>query len=267
LKITTATLKEKKEKGEKITMLTAYGYPTARILDEADIDVVLVGDSLGMVVLGYETTIPVTLEDMLHHTKAVRRGVQHAMLVSDMPFMTYETDKSKAIENSGRLMKEGGAEGIKVEGGAEIAEIVSALVKANIPVMGHLGLTPQAIHRIGGYKVQGKTDESRQKIIADAKLLEDAGIFALVLECVPESLAEEITAKISVPTIGIGAGRKCDGQVLVTNDMLGMNAPGFQVPKFVKKYADLTPEIKKAVEKFRDEVKQGEYPDKKHTYE
>jgi len=267
LKITTATLRQKKEKGEKITMLTAYGYPVARILDEAEIDVILVGDSVGMVVLGYETTIPVTLEDMLHHTKAVRRGVKHAMLVSDMPFTTYETDKNKAIENAGRLMKEGGAEGVKVEGGGEIADIIRTLVKANIPVMGHLGLTPQAIHRLGGYKVQGRTDESRQKIIADAKILEDAGAFAIVLECVPEPLAAEVTTEVSVPTIGIGAGRKCDGQVLVTNDMLGMNAPGFVAPKFVKKYADLTPEIKKAVEKFRDEVKQGEYPDEKHTYE
>jgi len=208
-----------KKDGEKITMLTAYDYTMAKILDEAGIDILLVGDSLGMVMLGYENTLPVTLDEMLHHARAVGRGTENALLVADMPFLSYEIEAKEAVRNAGRLIKEAGAQAVKVEGGAEIAETIKALVAAKIPVMGHIGLTPQAIHQMGGYKVQGRNSEAAQKLLNDAKVLSKAGIFALVLECIPYQLAKEITGSVEVPTIGIGAGPHCDGQVLVIHDI------------------------------------------------
>lgn len=256
-KITTATLLEMKKRGEKITALTAYDAPTAKILNEAGIDIVLVGDSVGNVKLGYENTIPVTMDEMLHHIKAVKRGNSSAVLVADMPYLSYQLSVEEAKRNGGRMIKEGGAEAVKLEGGLEVANAVKALVDINIPVMGHLGLTPQAIHKVGGYKIQGKTESSAQKMITDAKVLEGAGVFAIVLECVPAELAKEITAKVSVPVIGIGAGPHCDGQILVIDDLLGLTDI---VPKFVKKYAAFRSQTAEAVKQFCQEVKQKKYP-------
>jgi len=264
-RVTTTKLARMKKDGEKITMLTAYDYTTAKILDEAGIDILLVGDSLGMVMLGYENTLPVTLDEMLHHARAVGRGTENALLVADMPFLSYEIEAKEAVRNAGRLIKEAGAQAVKVEGGAEIAETIKALVAAKIPVMGHIGLTPQAIHQMGGYKVQGRNSEAAQKLLNDAKVLSKAGIFALVLECIPYQLAKEITGSVEVPTIGIGAGPHCDGQVLVIHDILGLYEE--IRPKFVKRYRELGSQIKGAVTEFINEVREGEFPTLKESYE
>ena len=257
-KVTTSTLLEMKKNGEKIAALTAYDAPISKILNECGIDIVLVGDSVGNVKLGYENTIPVTIEEMLHHTKAVKRGNSSALLVADLPYLSYHFSVDEAKRNAGRLIKEGGAEAVKLEGGIEIANTVKALTDIHIPVMGHLGLTPQSIHQIGGYKMQGKSPKSAEKMVTDAKILEGAGVFAIVLECVPSDLALEITEKVSVPTIGIGAGRHSDGQILVSDDILGLTEEN--VPKFVKRYARLREEILKAVKNFKSEVKAKRYP-------
>jgi 3-methyl-2-oxobutanoate hydroxymethyltransferase len=254
-----------KTQGEKITVLTAYDYGMASILDESDIDIILVGDSLGNVVLGYENTIPVTMEDMLHHTKAVSRASQNALIVADMPFLSYQVSPEAALANAGRFLKEANAQAIKLEGGQEqVVETVHKITCAGIPVMAHLGLTPQSIHQLGGYKVQGKKEDAAEKMIRDAISLEEAGAFSLVLECVPEKLAADITRALSIPTIGIGAGVHCDGQVLVVNDMLGMYER--MTPKFVKKYANLNLEIKKAVKTYIEEVKHCTFPDNEHSF-
>ena len=257
-------IKKMKVQGEKITVLTAYDYGMASILDESDIDIILVGDSLGMVVLGYDTTLPVTMEDMLHHTKAVSRAAQNALIVADMPFLSYQISPATALANAGRFLQEANAQAVKLEGGREYAETVQKIVTAGIPVMAHLGLTPQSIHQIGVYKVQGKKEDAARKIIEEAKILEEAGAFSLVLECIPEGLASEITHSLTIPTIGIGAGVNCDGQVLVINDMLGIYERF--TPKHVKKYANLNLEIKKAVKTYIAEVKHGTFPDNEHSF-
>lgn len=257
-------IKKMKTQGEKITVLTAYDYGMAAILDESEIDILLVGDSLGMVVLGYESTLPVTMEDMLHHTQAVSRGTRQAMIVADMPFLSYQVSPESALANAGRFLKEADAQAVKLEGGREHAEIIHKMTYAGIPVMAHLGLTPQSIHQLGGYKVQGKKEDAAEKMLQDAIILEQAGAFSLVLECVPEKLAAEITAALSIPTIGIGAGIHCDGQVLVVNDMLGMY--GRMTPKFVKKYANLNIEIKNAVKRYIEDVKTSAFPDEEHSF-
>jgi len=263
-RITTATIRDMKQKGEKIAMLTAYDYPTALILDEAGVDILLVGDSLGMVVLGYDSTIPVTKEDMIHHTKAVARATKHAMVVADMPFMSYQVSLEDAMYNAGRLLQEAGAQGVKLEGGREVAELTRRITSAGIPVMAHLGLTPQSVHQIGGYKVQGKEDATAEKMVEDARMLEEAGAFSIVLECVPATLAKLITQSLSIPTIGIGAGIDCDGQVLVIHDVLGM----FEkfIPKFVKTYCHMNEQMKSAVQQYLNEVKEGLFPEKKHSF-
>ena len=261
---TTLDIKKMKASGEKITVLTAYDYAISSILDECNIDMILVGDSLGMVVLGYDTTLPVTMEDMLHHTKAVSRAAQNALIVADMPFLSYQISPASALANAGRFLQEANAQAVKLEGGREYAESVQKIVSAGIPVMAHLGLTPQSIHQIGGYKVQGKKEDAARKIVEDAKILEEAGAFSLVLECIPEGLASEITHSLTIPTIGIGAGVNCDGQVLVINDMLGIYERF--TPKHVKKYANLNLEIKKAVKTYIAEVKHGTFPDSEHSF-
>ena len=267
IKITRKTIldiRKMKTLGEKITMLTAYDYGMASILDESDIDILLVGDSLGNVVLGYESTLPVTMDDMVRHTQAVARGSQKAMLVADMPFLSYQVSPESAMANAGRLLKEGNAQAVKLEGGREHADIVYKMTYAGIPVMAHLGLTPQSVNQLGGYKVQGKQEDAAEIILQDAKCLEEAGAFSLVLECVPEKLAADITAALSIPSIGIGAGVHCDGQVLVINDMLGMNDR--MTPKFVKKYAQLNVDIKNAVKLYIKDVKTSAFPDDKHSF-
>jgi 3-methyl-2-oxobutanoate hydroxymethyltransferase len=263
-KITTAVIKDMKKKKEKVTMLTAYDYGTAAVVDEAGIDIILVGDSLGMVVLGYDSTLPVTMEDMIHHTKAVCRGAKRAMVLGDMPFMSYQVSVEDAVRNAGRFLQEAGAQGVKLEGGREVAEVTRRIASAGIPVMAHLGLTPQSVHQLGGYKVQGKSDAAAKRILEDAKILEDAGAFSVVLECVPTLLAKEITESLTMSTIGIGAGIHCDGQVLVINDMLGI----FErfTPKFVKKYANLNLQIKEAVTQYIGEVRTGVFPDDAHSF-
>jgi 3-methyl-2-oxobutanoate hydroxymethyltransferase len=261
---TIVDIKKMKEMGEKITMLTAYDYATSSILDECGIDIILVGDSLGMVVLGYDTTLPVTMEDMLHHTKAVSRAALNSLIVADMPFLSYQVSTSVAVANAGRFLQEAGAQAVKLEGGRESAETISKITSSGIPVMGHVGLTPQSINQLGGNKVQGKKEDAAFRIIEDAKILEDAGAFSIVLELVPEKLAEEITKSIKIPTIGIGGGIHCDGQVLVINDMLGLFDKF--TPKHVKKYANLSLEIKKAVKVYISEVKSGSFPDSEHSF-
>ena len=263
-RVTKATVQNMKQEGQPITMLTAYDYSMAKVLDAAGIDMLLVGDSLGNVVLGYDSTLPVTMEDMLHHVKAVCRGTQRAMVVADMPFMSYQISVENALFNAGRFMKETGAQAVKLEGGLEVASQVKAMVKAGIPVVGHLGLTPQSIHQLGGFKVQGKEESAAKKLLEDAKVLEEAGAFCLVLECVPTPLAKLITESLSIPTIGIGAGPFCDGQVLVTYDLLGLY-PGY-TPKFVKKYVNLNLEIKKAVKSYVKDVKTSAFPDEEHSF-
>jgi 3-methyl-2-oxobutanoate hydroxymethyltransferase len=263
MRITVNTIKEMKSKGEKIAMLTAYDYSTAKIIDEAGIPLILVGDSLGMVVLGYESTIPVTMEEMLHHTKAVVRGTRQAMVIGDMPFMTYHISLEDALRNATRFIQEGGAQAVKLEGGVTVADKVRKIVDCGIPVMGHIGLTPQSRLQLGGHKVQGKTPEAAARLLKDARALEEAGAFAIVLETVPAPLARLITKKIGIPTIGIGAGVDCDGQVLVINDLLGSYSDF--VPKHTKQYAKLTDIISKAVTQYRDEVKAGSFPTLKHS--
>jgi len=263
-KVTPVTLEEMKRKGEPIVALTCYDAPTSALLDEAGIDVALVGDSLGNVKLGYENTLPVTVWEMRHYTQAVKRRNSRALLVSDMPYLSYETDPREAARNAGILMKEGGAEAVKVEGGRRILPAIQMILKANVPVMGHLGLTPQSIRRLGGYRVQGRTKENARELIKDAKALEQTGVFAIVLECIPKDLAKRITNTLSIPTIGIGAGRFCDGQILVIDDMLGLSdAPP---PKFVKKYASLRTQALKAVLRYRKDVKTRRYPSVEYSY-
>jgi 3-methyl-2-oxobutanoate hydroxymethyltransferase len=257
-------LKAMKKRGEKIAMLTAYDYPTARIMDEAGVPVILVGDSLGMVVLGYDSTLPVTMADMIHHTKAVLRGSQRAHVVADMPFMSYQAGPEDALRNAGRLMQEAGAQSVKLEGGTTVAETVRRLVEAGIPVMGHIGLTPQSLHQFGGYKVQGKTPAAAVKLLNDAQALDEAGAYAIVLETIPAALAKLITERVSVPTIGIGAGPDCDGQVQVLHDMLGLY-PDF-VPKHAKQYAQLAQDIGRAVREYMAEVAEGRFPTDKESF-
>lgn len=258
------TFKKAKEEGSKITMLTAYDYSTASLMDKAGVNAILVGDSLGNVILGYEDTISVTMEDMIHHGAAVSRGAKNALVVIDMPFMSYQTSVYDAVVNAGRLMKEGRGGAVKLEGGAEVAPQIKAIINAGIPVMGHLGLTPQSINVFGGHKVQGKTEEAARKLIEDAKAVEEAGAFAVVLECVPAKLAEIVTNSISIPTIGIGAGKGCDGQVLVYQDMLGMFSDF--TPKFVKKFADVGTVMEEAFKEYIKEVQEGTFPEEKHCY-
>lgn len=245
-------------------MVTSYDYNMAGIVDEAGINGILVGDSLGMVVMGYADTLPVTMDDMVHHTKAVSAGVKNTLVVGDMPFMSYHVSTEEAVYNAGRLIKEGGAHCVKLEGGAAVLDKIEAIVKAQIPVMGHLGLTPQSVNMFGGFKVQGKSVDAVKKLIDDAKKMEEAGVFAIVLECVPEKIAKLITEAINVPTIGIGAGKYCDGQILVINDMLGMFNDF--VPKFVKQYANLRGEINNALQAYKEEVQSGAFPEQKHTF-
>ncbi len=263
-KVTTTSLLVKKQSHQKISMLTCYDYPAAKLMNEAGIDILLVGDSLAMVVLGYETTLPVTIEEMLHHVKAVKRGNKHSLLVADMPYLSYQIRPAEAVRNAGRFLKEGGAEAVKVEGGREMIKTIKAMIDADIPVMGHIGLTPQAVHKIGGYKVQGREKTQADRLKEDALLLQEAGVFCLVLESVPWQLAKEITESLRIPTISCGAGKYCDGQVLVTPDMLGMFTDF--TPKFVKKYADVGKIMLKAFRQYKREVESGKFPDKKHSY-
>ncbi len=265
MKHTVATFKKAKTEGRKLSMLTAYDYSTARLMDEAGIHGILVGDSLGNVILGYGDTVSVTMEDMIHHGAAVSRGVKNALLVVDMPFLSYQTSAYDAVVNAGRLMKEGRAHAVKLEGGREMVPQIRAIVQAGIPVMGHLGLTPQAIHALGGYKVQGKDEAAARKLLEDAKALEEAGVFAIVLECVPSALAGLITEAVSVPTIGIGAGAGCDGQILVYQDMLGMFSDF--TPKFVRRYGEVGEAMKAAFASYIEDVGQGTFPGQEHGYQ
>jgi len=263
-RITTTVIQQRKLEKKAITMLTAYDFSMAKFLDDVGIDMLLVGDSLGNVVLGYDSTLPVTMEDMIHHGKAVCRGAKRSMVVVDMPFMSYQVSTEQAVSNAGRIIKETGAQAVKLEGGQEIANEVKAIVRAGIPVVGHLGLTPQSIHALGGFKVQGKEEQGAQKCLKDAKVLEESGAFAVVLECVPALLAQKVTQSIGIPTIGIGAGVHCDGQVLVTNDLLGLY-PGF-TPKFVKQYANLNEHVSKAVAAYTKEVEERVFPSEEHSF-
>ncbi|MGD0915049.1 MAG: 3-methyl-2-oxobutanoate hydroxymethyltransferase [Thermodesulfobacteriota bacterium] len=263
-KITPVDIQTMKNEGRRISMLTAYDYPMALLEDRAGIEIILVGDSLGMTVLGYENTIPVTMEEMIHHTKAVTRGAKYALIIGDMPFMSYNTSEREAILNAGRFIKEGGADAVKLEGGASVKDIVRAIVKAGIPVMGHIGLTPQTISMLGGFKVQGKDAQAAERIINDALLLEDAGAFSVLLEAIPAPIAKRITERLRVPTIGIGAGVYCDGQVLVVHDMLGL----FDrfTPKFVKRYVNLSELMLKAFASYKEEVLKGKFPTDEQSY-
>lgn len=264
MKNTAATFAAAKAKGEKLSMLTAYDYSTAKLEDESGINGILVGDSLGNVVLGYEDTVSVTMEDMIHHGAAVARGAKNALVVVDMPFMSYEVSVEEAVRNAGRLMKEGRAGAVKLEGGVRVAEQIRAIVKAGIPVMGHIGLTPQSINVFGGFKVQGKSEEAARALLADAKAVEEAGAFAVVIEAVPAALAQMITDAVSIPTIGIGAGAGCDGQILVYQDMLGMFSDF--TPKFVKRYANVGEVMREAFANYAAEVASGAFPTEEHTY-
>ena len=264
MKNTVSTFREQKAKGEKISMLTAYDYSTAKLMDEAGINGILVGDSLGMVVLGYEDTLPVTMEDMIHHTAAVCRGAKNTLVVGDMPFMSYQVSVEEAVYNAGRLMKEGRCQAVKLEGGASVCPQIRAITNASIPVMSHIGLTPQSINAFGGFKVQGKSEEAAKKLLEDAKAVEEAGAFAVVLECVPAKLAELISKSISIPTIGIGAGAGCDGQILVYQDMLGLFSDF--TPKFVKKYANVGEMMTQAFRDYIADVQEGSFPAPEHTF-
>ncbi|MDR0952657.1 MAG: 3-methyl-2-oxobutanoate hydroxymethyltransferase [Elusimicrobiota bacterium] len=264
MKHTIQTLKQQKAKQEKIAMLTAYDYTTAKLMDEAGIEAILVGDSLGMVMLGYEDTLPVTVEDIIHHTKAVARGVKNALIVADMPFMAYQSSVRLALKNAGRLIKEGRANAVKLEGARAILPQVKALVAVGIPVMGHLGLTPQSVNIFGGYKVQARQEDAAAALIVAAKALEKAGAFAIVLECIPTEVAAKITAAVKIPTIGIGAGKECDGQVLVYQDMLGLY-DGVK-PKFVKQFLDGGVLFKKAFKEYIKETKKGVFPSSEHCF-
>lgn len=263
-RITTAVLKEMKLKNEKITMLTSYDYAIASLVEEAGINMILVGDSMGNVVLGYENTLAVTMDDIIHHTKAVVRATDNTMVVGDMPFLSYHISLEEAVRNAGRIIQEGGAQAVKLEGGVERVDTVKAIIAAQIPVMGHIGLTPQSVNQFGGYKVQGADIITARKLIADARALADAGVFSIVLECVPTALAQKITDEIGVPTIGIGAGPYCDGQVLVINDMLGMSKG--HIPKFVKKFINLHPLIIEALQTYKQEVEAGTFPADEHGF-
>ena len=265
MKNTVLTFRQAKEKGEKLTMLTAYDYSTAKLLDEAGVNSILVGDSLGNVILGYEDTISVTMEDMIHHGAAVARGAENALVIIDMPFMSYQTSVYDAVVNAGRLMKEGRAGAVKLEGGQEVCPQIQAIVAAGIPVCAHLGLTPQSIHAFGGHRVQGRTEEAARKLLKDARAVEEAGAFAVVLECVPEKLANLVTESVKMPTIGIGAGNGCDGQVLVYQDMLGMFSDF--TPKFVRRYAELGEEMKEAFRAYIADVESGAFPSEEHSYQ
>jgi 3-methyl-2-oxobutanoate hydroxymethyltransferase len=264
MKITVQDFIKKKKEHNKIVMITAYDFPFARIADEAGMDAILVGDSLAMVVQGLENTIPVTMDEMIYHTKIVSRAASKAMVIGDMPYLSYHISIEEAVRNAGRFLKEAGAQAVKLEGGSEVVEKVKAFTAAEIPVMAHIGLTPQALYRMGGYKVQGKTEEAAQRLIEDSRLLEDAGAFALIIEGIPAELARRITEEVSIPTIGIGAGPHCDGQVLVIHDVLGL----FErfTPKFVKRYGDLKAEALKAITAYKNEVDQGKFPDKEHSF-
>lgn len=264
MKNTVMTFQQQKNKGQKITMLTAYDYSTAKIMDGAGINGILVGDSLGMVMLGYENTLAVTMEDMLHHTKAVAKGAKNALVVADMPFMSYQTSIYDAVSNAGRLMKEGNCHAVKLEGGAAVCSQIKAIVAASIPVMAHIGLTPQSVNAFGGFKVQGKSEAAAKRILEEAKQVEEAGAFAVVLECVPAKLAQLITKSINIPTIGIGAGAGCDGQILVYQDMLGMF--GDFRPKFVKQFAKVGAEMEKGIKAYIEETQNGTFPSEEHTF-
>jgi 3-methyl-2-oxobutanoate hydroxymethyltransferase len=263
-RVTIHSLLEKKRKGKKICMLTAYDYPFAQIADEGGVDAIVVGDSLAIVVQGHDTTLPVSMDEMIYHTKIVSRAARRAMVISDMPYLSYHVSVEETIRNAGRFLKEAGAHAIKLEGGSEVAGRVEALTRAEIPVMAHIGLTPQSIFRMGGYKVQGRTEDAAKRLIADAGILESSGAFAVVLEAIPAALAQEITARLTIPTIGIGGGAHCDGQVLVIHDMLGM----FDrfVPKFLKRYANLKPDAIAAVKKYIEEVENGTFPGSEHSF-
>ena len=264
MKNTVSTLLQQKQSGDKITMLTAYDYTTAKIIDECGINSILVGDSLGMVMLGYENTIPVTMEDMIHHTAAVSRGAENAFIVADMPFMSYQVSVQEAVINAGRLIKEGGANAVKLEGGAEVCEQIEAIVNASIPVVAHLGLTPQSVNAFGGFKVQGKSLDKAQKLIDDALKIQQAGACAVVLEGIPAKLADIITKKLFIPTIGIGAGNGCDGQVLVYQDMLGLTTG--HTAKFVKRFANLGDLMREGINLYKKKKKSGAFPAEEHTY-
>lgn len=258
LDVTPQLLLDMKAAGRKIAVLTAYDYPTARLEDDSGIDIVLVGDSVGNVVLGYENTLPVTMEEMLHHVRAVSRGVKRAMVVADMPYLSYQASRQQAIENAGRFLKVGGAHAVKLEGGSAVSETVASLVDVGIPVMGHLGMTPQSVHLFGGYRQQARTSDARKRLVEDGRLLEEAGAFSVVLELVPQAAAAEVTAALRIPTIGIGAGSACDGQVLVVNDMLGMDERF--APKHARRYLELHDLLKKAFREYAADVRQGTFP-------
>lgn len=264
MKNTVATIMKQKSAHDRITMLTAYDYSTAKLIDESGVEMILVGDSLGMVMLGYEDTLSVTMEDMIHHTAAVSRGAKNAMVVADMPFMSYQTSIYDAVVNAGRLMKEGRANAVKLEGGKEFAPHIKAITDASIPVVAHIGMTPQSVNMFGGFRVQGKSREAAEKIIADARAIEEAGACAVVMECVPDRLAEYITGILKIPTIGIGAGKGCDGQVLVYQDMLGMYSD--LTPKFAKKFGDIGTAMKNAFKAYIEETKSGAFPAEEHTF-
>ncbi len=263
-RISITDLKAKKKRGERIVMMTCYDYPSARLLDNAGFDILFIGDTLGMVVLGYDTTIPVTMDEMLHHTKAVVRGSSRAHVLADMPFMSYQASPEEALRNAGRLLKEGGAQSVKLEGGVRVADTVRFIVEAGIPVMSHIGLTPQSINQLGGYKVQGKTPAAAVRLVNDAAALEQAGAYAVVLECVPAQLARTISERVTIPTIGIGAGPHCDGQVQVFHDLLGL-FDSF-VPRHAKRYANLGAEITRAVRAYASEVREGTFPTEKESF-
>jgi 3-methyl-2-oxobutanoate hydroxymethyltransferase len=263
-KVTIADLQQKKETNKKITMMTAYDYPTASLVDQAGIDTILVGDSLGMVMLGYNSTVPVTMDEMIHHCKAVCRGAQRGFVIGDMPFMSYQVSDEKAIENAARFIKEAGCDCVKLEGGSEMAHVVKAIVDAGIPVCAHIGLTPQTATKLSGFKVQGKDAESARALLKSAQDLEEAGAFLIVMECIPDLLAAKITKELKIPTIGIGAGKDCDGQVLVYHDLVGL----FErfTPKFVKQYINLAPKIREALIQYREEVENGTFPGPEHGF-
>jgi len=263
-RITINDFLKKKAEGKKITMLTAYDYPFARIVDEAGIDAIIVGDSVGMVVQGLENTLPVTMDEMIYHTRIVSRAVKNAMVIGDLPFMSYQIGVEDAVRNAGRFLKEAGASAVKIEGGAEVAEHIRAMTRSDIPVMAHIGLTPQSIHRMGGYKVQGKTEESAKRLIEEANIAQDAGAFSLLLEAIPLGLAKRITEEVSIPTIGIGAGPYCDGQVLVLHDVIGL----FErfLPRFAKQYVNLKDEALRAIKTYKEEVEKGIFPSEEESF-
>ena len=263
-RVTIQSLQQKKHERQKISMITAYDYPFAQIADEAGVDAIIVGDSLAMVVQGLDTTLPVSMDEMIYHTKMVSRAANRAMVIADMPYLSYQVSTEEAVRNAGRFLKEAGAHAVKLEGGREVAQTVQILTNAEIPVMAHIGLTPQAIYRMGGYKIQGRTEEAAKRLVEDANLLESAGAFSIILEAIPAALAQQITGILAIPTIGIGGGPYCDGQVLVMHDVLGM----FDrfVPKFIKKYANLKSDAIAAVRKYREEVENGIFPGSEHSF-